>query len=53
MARRTRRSTKTNTYLWYALYVGVAYYGYNWFKQYQAQKQLTNPQVAPQGAVTQ
>lgn len=41
MARRQRRGKK-NTWLWYGLYAAAAYYGYNWFKQYQAQQAIAS-----------
>lgn len=40
MARKQRR-TKTNTYLWYALYAVAGYYAYNWWAQRQKAQILT------------
>jgi len=51
MARRQKRS-KSNAWLWYGLYAVAGYYGYNWFKQYQAQQRISTPAVAPQGTGT-
>jgi uncharacterized membrane protein YjjB (DUF3815 family) len=53
MARKTRQSTKTNKWLWYGLYAIAGYYGYNWFKQYQANQVSATTVIVPVGTQQQ